>query len=278
MKVPLGVLLPLFLPLAFALTSSCPAILQYKTTRSSALEYQSWSAVLQLQQTYSAYGVEVDVLLDRTVTHFSAHQCDVVTSDWRKFHLSSRNQTNLTTHRIHMTVEFTGENVPQVDEVRLNGVRICPLTSSTTTRRVAVTTESYLRPHSTEGQGNSREFNGRRTPSTTERVTYTTSHSRRAEAEPSDRRSPGPLGDPRAIPTPGSSASNAPRQDDDDWNFNSRSTSSSRRVSQTTTSTSSPYFAGDLHMIFQSSGNDRVNNYSELITRRGSRKINWCLF
>lgn len=119
-----------------SLTSPCPTVFQYKTTTLSAAEYQSWSGVLYLTQNYDRR-VSIDVLVDRAITHLSAHHFDVMTSDWKKFHLSSRNQTNLQQDltRIFLTVEFNGQNVPKVEEIRLNGARICvtspPVTSTT---------------------------------------------------------------------------------------------------------------------------------------------------
>lgn len=264
------------LSLSLALPSPCPSIFQYKTSEHSAVEFQSWSAVLHLPQTNNynreyATGLSVDVILDRPVVHLSAHQFDIVSSDSKKFHLSTRNNTS-STHsdlsRVYMTVEFqpNGQIVPLVDEIRLNGVKICPIVTSTlnngnrqnsgttsTTRRVSSTSQSTLnypntRDRTTErvislavnGNGNDRDqdesnVNVRRRLNTNNN---NNNNSNSGEAP----RSTQPTRNPE------DSYSRTTQQVTPRTSFSFR----------TTSTTPSPYFPGDLHLLFQANGNDRV--------------------
>lgn len=286
----------------FALTSLCPAIFQYKTTSQSATEFSSWSAVLQLQNHRT--GTFVDVILDSPVTHFSAHHYDVMTSDWKKFHLSIRNQTHTAPtqselNRIYMTVEFDTLYVPRVEEIKLNGARICPSTQTTSSSSgtTARTTTSRRTPATISTARDSRGFTeGQR--GTTERynpLASNNNNNRPVQDQDDNVYNPRetdrwPLnnnnnnnnaasgGDaPRTNPTSSSSSSsrqpsfvtNTPRNDDQ-WNINNNNnrgtTTTTRRTTQVYPpvaedryrTTTSPYFPGDLHILFPPNGNDRV--------------------
>lgn len=245
---------------SLALTSICPTIFQYKTTTLSAREYQSWSGVLHLQNHYNNGPINVDIILDRTATYFSAHQFDIMTSDGKKYHLSSRNQSNNAAsqaqlNRIYMTVDFEGQTVPLVDEIRFNGIRICP--EATTPSTALNHRQTTRRPYQDERNPNSRETFGGPGGATTERINSLTTSNNRHHNSAYDgvTARTNPTTTIRQIfhsPTVSTGASR------DSWNLNNnRETTNTPRRSTTTTTTSSPYFAGDLHMIFQN-GNDRV--------------------
>lgn len=263
-----------------ALTSICPTLFQYKTTTLSAAEYQSWSGVVHLPQEYHYdRRVSVDLVLDRTITHLSAHHYDVVTSDWKKFHLSGRNQTN--THsdqnRIFLTVEFNGQHVPKVEEIRLNGARICPVMS-----RESTSTNRNYDPRSTTPTEDPYRRDIYRTTERINSLYDENNNDRHANSnnnDDNDRRRANPTRTSQSSSSfshnrqPSTLSSQSTTQSD--WNYygnNNRVTTTRSVINFTTrrqtptaptttrsTTTASQYFPGDLHMLFQSNGNDRVS-------------------
>lgn len=276
----------LLLESTLALNSICPSLLTYKTTPTSAYEHQTWSAVVDLQQTTTNY---LDIHLDRAITFFSTQHFDAVTSDWKKFHLTPRNlSTNgylsqFDRSRMHLTVEFNSEVVPTISEIRLNGVRVCPLSTASTTsgsyRPSSSTVTSSSRTRTTP-RSEDEDFFSRRT---TERINYLNVNNQR---EPQDNNNNNNNYDPwrpngsnneeetrRTSPSTNrqttssrtTSTSTTARSvynvDNDDWNNSRRPTQVTRYPTTrptTTSTTTSGYFPGDLHNLFQQNGNDRV--------------------
>lgn len=247
---------------SLALTSICPQILEYKTTTNSATQFMSWSAVVHIPSVHT-YNSEpnLDIILDRSITHLSASNSDVMTSDWRKFNILRRSQTY---NRIHMTVEFNSESVPMVEEIRLNGVKICPETT-TITRNPNRDYNANRQPTQRTPEDQFGATSTRRV-TTTERINYLATNDDSVNNNGNNSpplRTPAPQTPSRA-PNDGND-----RAVHDVWNLNTnRDSTTTRRTTQvtrsssrpvTTTTTSSPYFPGDLHMLFQSNGNDRVN-------------------
>lgn len=267
MKVPLFIVICcLFSGSSLALTSICPTTFQYKTTTLSAAEYQSWSAVVYLPQVYGT-SFNADIILDRSVSHFSAHNYQVMTSDSKKFHLSSsaRNQTSISAahseaNRIYITVEFTGQTVPLVDEIRCNGVRICPVATtsggnggevrqnqypgSSSTSTTMTTRRTTPSPNSREFIGSGGVGGGRATP-TTERINYLANNNNNRRV-PEDENARWPVNSNSGDYYPGSptasSSATTSRQPGfnsataattsasqyDDWNLNTRQTTTRR--------------------------------------------------
>lgn len=275
----------LLLESTLALNSICPSLLTYKTTPTSAYEHQTWSAVVDLQQTTTNY---LDIHLDRAITFFSTQHFDAVTSDWKKFHLTPRNlSTNgylsqFDRSRMHLTVEFNSEVVPTISEIRVNGVRVCPLSTASTTsgsyRPSSSTVTSSSRTRTTP-RSEDEDFFSRRT---TERINYLNVNNQRESQDNNNNnnydpwrpngsnneeetRRTSPSTNRQTTSSRTTSTSTTARSvynvDNDDWNNNRRPTQVTRYPTTrptTTSTTTSGYFPGDLHNLFQQNGNDRV--------------------
>ncbi|XP_055716233.1 serine proteinase stubble-like [Phlebotomus papatasi] len=116
------------------LTSPCSDVFEYESISSNNDE---WHGVLHLRSNVMLHGIFIDIILDARARSLGAnYRFSITTVDNMEYRLDDRTyklrpgeQTDV---RFFIKYTYT---LPRVTEVRLNGQKICPVQSATTTQR-----------------------------------------------------------------------------------------------------------------------------------------------